>query len=116
MVELDMTAIRDLEMQRRAEHKCIECGAALSKGDIRSRIIRCAACRETRAQAAERLDRGHKQRTEQVKTKRQQPEKATTGYAEKVKRCKSCYWANVHDDYVFCPSVQGTCLRREILC
>lgn len=111
MVELDMTAIRDLEMQRRAEHKCIECGAALSKGDIRSRIIRCAACRETRAHAVERLDRGRKQQA-----KREQTEKATTGYAEKVERCKSCYWANVHDDYVFCPSVQGTCLRREILC
>lgn len=42
--------------------------------------------------------------------------KALERCAKKAARCRACYWATVHDGVIYCPSVQGTCLRREIIC
>lgn len=45
-----------------------------------------------------------------------QENKALEHCAEKTVECKACYWATVHVGAVYCPSAQGTCLRREIIC
>lgn len=42
--------------------------------------------------------------------------KALERCVERVARCRTCYWATVRDGVIYCPSVRGTYLRREIIC
>lgn len=115
MVELDMTVGREtLEEQRRAEHKCIECGKDLLKNEINQRMIRCTSCRKARVQIEEMRLEKRRQRAEQIKAEKVQAEKAMARYARQAEKCRACYWATAHDGIIFCPSIKGTCLRKEI--
>lgn len=46
----------------------------------------------------------------------EQEDKSPECCAEKAAKCRTCYWATVHDGIIYCPSIKGTCLRREIIC
>lgn len=148
MVELDMTAIKEIEAGWRAEHKCIDCGKALSKNDIRNRCIRCPEHRQIHKQELERkqaakirrelvhlenartlcIDCGRPKEDEhaprclfcerqlivkQIKSERSQAEKTMAHYTAQLEKCRTCYWATVHDGYVFCPAVAGTCMKDD---
>lgn len=148
MVELDMTAIKELETRWRAEHKCIECGAELSKKDIRSRCIRCPDHRRIYRQGLDekraarirkelihlenartlcpdcgrlKEDEGaprclfceRQRRAQQIKAERSRAEKAMERYVTQLEKCRTCYWATVHDGHIFCPAPVGTCMKGD---
>lgn len=98
--------LNKVAMQRRADGKCVECGETLSKHDLMHKYIRCELCRDAR-----------KPKENDACVPEADHEAATQRYLQEYRLrsgvCSSCVWANVHENVIFCPAADGTCMRKE---
>ena len=88
------------QQERRARGECPRCGAKI---DVSEGYVYCIDCRAKRSTRA-RLLRTQQKREAEMFAQRAQAE-----------ICRTCYWARRDGDRIFCPSAQGTCIRREML-
>lgn len=109
-----------LEIFRKINNICIQCGIALTGHDIKNGYIRCSYCRAGRAEK-------HRQYMQQYRSAIRNSErvlrKADSRSASKhsehivdksVMKCAACVFSQIHDNVVFCQSSHGSCLKEEI--
>lgn len=97
--------------QKAETNICPGCGAAVGKGQVY-----CRECVEKQEKEMRELLERKEALQRRIRERREDEAKQAAELEilrVSAEECRVCYWARVYDGIIYCPSVEGTCLRKE---